>query len=221
MKITDSIREYKNNLNNNFYFKQMLRKEIKYASNIEGFNVLEVGTADGDSSTQALYKVLKKTGNNFNIIGLEPNKNVFDKALSNTKTLSNVTVLNKYFLSQNSIEYFLTKIDDILPIEIDKTGIKKQYLAISYENKFFIEQNYIPNLIFIDSIRYSHLAIIKTLVDFKYHSARLIMEDDIPNGGELKIITKYFKVNNVKNYRCFPHQWPFVAFNISKEIKND
>lgn len=222
MKIIDDLRRIKNNLNYNLLFKKMLIEEFNSQNKSQGsVRILEIGTAFGDSSTRAIYFTCRKLFNDFLIIGLEPVKHIYERALTNTKELPQIILYDEYFLSKKSVEYFLSKIEDIISQNALRSEVRLQYLQIK-EHKFYKKRsNFVPNFVFIDSIRYSHLAIIKTLFEHNYQNARIIMEDDIPNFGELKIIKKYFEINNVRTYRCFPHQWPFVTFSLRKEIVND
>jgi len=92
----------------------------------------------------------------------------------------------------------------------------KQYLNIPAEQLITRKLFQAPEIIFIDSIRYSHAGIINTILDLNMNDAIIIMEDDIPDYGELKIIEEYFSISNLKKFRCYPHQWPYISFKVDK-----
>jgi len=213
--LRNRISKYKNNLNYNFFFKRMIYKELKTIN--DKIIMSEIGTGYGDSSTIAIYKQLRKLKNDFSLICFEPEKEIFKIAKNNTKLLINTVIFNKYFLSSNSVDFLLTNVNKYIHDDELLVRIKKMYIMINPDELIKIDNVEIPNIVFIDSIRYSHFAIIKTLTEFN-KDIKVIMEDDIPGFGELKIIQKHFSIRNIKYYRCFPHQWPFVAFNLISKV---
>jgi len=210
--IRNRISLYKNNLNNNLLFKKMIYNELKKITS-DKIKMFEIGTAYGDSSTIAIWKQLKKNQKGFSLFCFEPVEEIFEVAQRNIKHLTNTYVLQKYFLSTESVNFFLMRASKYIHDTKNLEGIKNVYKGINPNELITIDNLEIPNIVFIDSIRYSHFAIVKTLNEFN-KNIRVIMEDDIPSFGELKIIQEEFNIKNVKYYRCFPHQWPFVAFNL-------
>ncbi len=93
----------------------------------------------------------------------------------------------------------------------------KNYLNIPVERLVTRDLLPLPDIIFIDSIRYSHAGIVNTILDLKMNNAVVVMEDDIPGYGELKIIEKYFSLSKLKKFRCYPHQWPYLLFKVDNK----
>jgi len=218
MGLLQKIRNYKNNLNNNRAFYSMVRSELRKTSK-DKVTVLEIGTAFGDSSTKSLFRNLKNSGKEFFLTGYEPMDVCYDKALTIWKDIQNVEIVKKYFLTENAITFFKKAITtESLEPELKENllrnfDISSEMLVTEFSTK--------PDLIFIDSIRYSHLAIVKSIVDLGLHqNAIIVMEDDIPGFGETAILQKYFKPENINIHRCYPHQWPFVTYQITKQILN-
>lgn len=210
------VYKIKEEVNCNFVFHLMIKKIIRRI-NKDIINFIEIGTAFGDSSTKVIYKELNKSSKNFQLIGFEPIDEIFKSADSRWKNVVNVKILKNYFLSEQSINFLIEVIkreikdDSILQNNIDN------YLNIRPEN--FVDKKSLPapSIIFIDSIRYSHVAILNTIWEFGMNDAIIIMEDDIPGYGELKIIEKYFSLHNLQKIRCYPHQWPYISFTFDKK----
>jgi predicted O-methyltransferase YrrM len=191
-------------------FRKLLKNEI---------TVLEIGTAFGDSSTKSLYRNLKSSGKKFRLIGYEPMDICYNKAKNNWNGVEEVRLEKKYFLTKNAIVFFREAIilEELEP-DLKQDVLKNMELNSEMLIKDFF---YKPDFIFIDSIRYSHLAIIKSIVDLGLHkNATIIMEDDIPGFGEIAIIQKHFRLENISKHRCYPHQWPFVTYKIVQQILN-
>lgn len=218
MGLLQKIRNYKNNLNNNRAFYSMVRSELSKTSK-DKITVLEIGTAFGDSSTKSLFRNLKNSGKKYFLIGFEPMDICYDKAVTIWNEIPDVEIVKKYFLTENAIEFF----KEAITTENLETELKENLLTNFDINSEMLVKEFgdRPDLIFIDSIRYSHLAIVKSIVDLGLHqNAIIVMEDDIPGFGETAIIQKYFKLENINKYRCYPHQWPFVTYRITKQILN-
>lgn len=214
MDLLKKIRSYKNNLNNNKWFYSMVRSEFRKTSK-DKIIVLEVGTAFGDSSTKSLFKNLKSSGKNFFLLGYEPMDICYNKAVTIWSEIEDVEIVKKYFLTENAIKFF----KDAIVMENLEPAIKDNVLKNFDINPEMLvkEFSYKPDFIFIDSIRYSHLAIVKSIVDLGLHkNAIIIMEDDITGFGETAIIQKHFKLQNINKHRCYPHQWPFVTYQIAQ-----
>lgn len=214
MSLLQKIRSYKNNLNNNQWFYSMVHSQLRRTLK-DSIIVLEIGTAFGDSSTKSLYRNLKSSGKKYSLIGYEPMSTCYDKAMSIWSGVEDVHLEKKYFLTENAIAFFKKT------IELENLGptLKENILKnVDIDPSMLLKEfHYKPDFIFIDSIRYSHLAIVKSIVDLGLHkNAIIIMEDDIPGFGETAIIQKHFKLKNMNRHRCFPHQWPFVTYQITQ-----
>jgi hypothetical protein len=212
MNLLQKVRSYKNNLNNNRWFYLMVRSKLNKTLKDE-ITVLEIGTAFGDSSTKSLYRNLKNTGKKYFLIGYEPMDVCYDKAMSIWGKVQDVHLKKKYFLTENAIAFY----KEAIALENLEPAIKENILKnIDINSEMLVKEfRYKPDIIFIDSIRYSHLAIVKSIVELDLHkNATIIMEDDIPGFGETAIIQKHFKLRNINRHRCYPHQWPFVTYQI-------
>jgi hypothetical protein len=212
MNLLQKVRSYKNNLNNNRWFYLMVRSKLNKTLKDE-ITVLEIGTAFGDSSTKSLYRNLKNTGKKYFLIGYEPMDVCYDKAMSIWGKVQDVHLKKKYFLTENAIAFY----KEAIALENLEPAIKENVLKnIDINSEMLVKEfRYKPDIIFIDSIRYSHLAIVKSIVELDLHkNATIIMEDDIPGFGETAIIQKHFKLRNINRHRCYPHQWPFVTYQI-------
>jgi hypothetical protein len=212
MNLVQKIRSYKNNLNNNRWFYLMVRSELNKTLKDE-ITVVEIGTAFGDSSTRSLHRNLKNTGKKFSLIGYEPMDICYDKAMSIWGEVQDVHLEKKYFLTENAIAFY----KDAIALENLEPPIRENVLKdIDINSEMLVKEfRHKPDFIFIDSIRYSHLAIVKSIVELDLHkNATIIMEDDIPGFGETAIIQKHFKLRNINRHRCYPHQWPFVTYQI-------
>jgi len=214
MSLLQKIRYYKNNLNNNRWFYLMVRSQFRKALKDE-ITVLEIGTAFGDSSTKSLYRNLKSSGKKYFLIGYEPIDVCYDKAMSIWSEVEGVHLEKKYFLTESAIAFY----KEAIALENLEPAVKGNILNSSDINAEMLVKEFLykPDFIFIDSIRYSHLAIVKSIVDLGLHkNATIIMEDDIPDFGETSLIQKHFKLKNINRHRCYPHQWPFVTYQIAQ-----
>jgi hypothetical protein len=214
MSLLQKIRSYKNNLNNNRWFYSMVRSQFQNTPN-DKITVLEIGTAFGDSSTKSLFRNLKSSGKEYFLLGYEPMDSCYTKATSIWSGVEGVRIEKKYFLTQNAITFF----KQAIALEDLEPAVKRDFLkSFEIESGMLVHEfHWKPDFIFIDSIRYSHLAIVRSIVDLGLHqNATVIMEDDIPGFGETAIIQKHFQLKNVNRHRCYPHQWPFVTYQITQ-----
>jgi len=192
----------------------MVRSQLKKTSK-EEITMLEIGTAFGDSSTKSLFRNLKKSGKKYFLLCYEPIDFCYDKAMNIWKDVKDVLIVKKYFLTENAIAFY----KEAIVLENLDTTLQKDILkSIDINSDMLVNKfHYKPDFIFIDSVRYSHLAIVKSIVDLGLHkNAIIIMEDDIPGFGEIAIIQKHFKVENISKHRCYPHQWPFITYQITQ-----
>ena len=212
------VHKIKEEVNFNISFHFMIKKIIR-TINKESINFFEIGTAYGDSSTKVIYKKLSNTGKKFCLTGFEPVDEIFKVAADNWKDFKNVKIMKNYFLSADSIKFMVDVIKKEMTDPLILQNNIKNYLGIPIEQLVTKDLLPKPAVIFIDSIRYSHAGIVNTILDLNMNDAVIIMEDDIPGFGELKIIEKYFSLSNLKKFRCYPHQWPYISFTVNSRIK--
>jgi predicted DNA-binding ArsR family transcriptional regulator len=214
------VHKLKEDVNFNISFHLMINKIIREI-NKDNINFFEIGTAYGDSSTRVIYKELNKAGKKFQLTGFEPIDEIHKTAVNRWKDFNNVKILKNYFLSTDSVKFLV----EVIKKEItDGQTLKNNiYNYLTIPSEFLVERTLLssPSIIFIDSIRYSHVGIVNTIMELELNDAVIIMEDDIPNYGELRIIEKYFKLSNLKKFRCYPHQWPYISFMLDKRIKGE
>jgi hypothetical protein len=212
------VHKIKEEVNYNISFHLMIRIIIKDLKK-ESINFFEIGTAYGDSSTKVIFKELNKTGKKFQLTGFEPVNEIHTAAAARWKGYSNVKILKNYFLSPDSIPFLVKVIKKEISDDQTLQNNIKNYVSLPLNQ--LVTRNLLPapTVIFIDSIRYSHAGIVNTILDLKMNDAIIVMEDDIPDYGELKIIKKYFTLGNLKKFRCYPHQWPYISFTIEDRIQ--
>lgn len=213
--IKSLVHKIKEEVNYNISFHLMI-KEILSQINEESINFFEIGTAYGDSSTKVIFGKLLNTGKKFMMTGFEPINEIHKVAAERWKNYDNVEILKNYFLSSASIKFLVEVIKKEIADDLTLQNNIKNYLSIPLE--FLVKRELLrkPDIIFIDSIRYSHAGIVNTICELNLNDAVIVMEDDIPDYGELKIIEKHFSLTNLKKFRCYPHQWPYISFRANK-----
>jgi predicted O-methyltransferase YrrM len=70
------------------------------------------------------------------------------------------------------------------------------------------------DLLFVDSVRYTHLAILRAAAPWLRPETVVVMEDDIPGYGELAIVESELELRDVARHEIGGHQWPLVEFRI-------
>ena len=76
------------------------------------------------------------------------------------------------------------------------------------------------DLLFIDSVRYTHLAILRTALTWLSTETVIVMEDDIPDYGELAFIESEFELRKVRRHEIAEHPWPLVEFKLARKSLN-
>lgn len=191
-------------------------------NSLDKFNVLEIGTGEGNNSTKILYKFFSSKNKPFEIISYEGMPDLHKRANNLWKNFNNVSIINEYFTKKEDIPNLLIPNLPSYITDYKETSerLKNKYLKIMNENNnYFTSLNMEPNIIFIDSSRFMHLPIINLCYEISKNNPNtiIIMEEDYyvdNNYGELEIIQNNFELANVVKYGKGSWQWPFVSFNI-------
>lgn len=193
--------------------------------NLKTCNILEIGTGEGKNSTVILNKFCKENFSSYKLISYEGEKSYYIRAKKFWNKNPNVTIINEYFSNKFDINDLVVKnIPDFIK-DYNETGdrIKNKYIKLSNTNtNYFTNINFVPDIIFIDSSRFMHIAIINLchqILKEKKDTLIIMEEDYFVNNqyGELDIIEKYFNLKNVIKYSKGSWQWPFVSFIIDSK----
>ena len=194
---------------------------IKYSQELK---ILEIGTGNGNNSTQMLYNFALSTNKKFKIISYEGDVSSYENAKKIWMNNKNIDIINEYFTNKLDIMNLLIPNlpEHIIDYDINKESFIKKYLLIEKKINFFSSLQYIPDIIFIDSSRFMHLPIINLCYELlsSDNETIIIMEEDyFINGiyGELELIQKFFILKNVIKYNKGNWQWPFVSFIIESK----
>jgi hypothetical protein len=179
--------------------------------------VVEVGTGGGRGSTAAIHRALTARNRRFHLVGYEGDGELASLAASYWSDAPEVRVVNEYFLHPEDIDAAVKPL--VVPDERD-----------SYVPWFdarrgarFLETPPpgLIDLLFIDSVRYTHLAILRTALPWLSTETVIVMEDDIPGYGELAFIESEFDLRKVRRHEIAEHPWPLVEFKLARESLND
>lgn len=222
LSIKKTVGEFRDDLNNNYFFKNMIKSVIR---NVHSpvIRLFEIGTAAGNQSTKAIYAKLSKSGRQFELIGFEPSLDLYAKAVETWKNAPNVKILHNYFFTDEGLRFNQKVIQEILRSSPEVLNERYQQLENAKRSDRLITDIRFdrPDIIVIDSIRYSHIGIIHSIFQLGMSNALIVMEDDIQSLGELEIIKKYYKITTLTIHRCFPHQWPFAVFRFEGRAKSE
>ena len=199
-------------------------------------NIIEIGTGIGQNSTKFIYDYFTSFGKPFTINSYEGDNGNYQVAHKYWNSLdSNVKIINKYVSNKEDIKTLLIPNLPSYIKDYKETSVRfaEKYTKVyNNENNDYIDKfNIEPNLIFIDCSRFMHLPIINKCYELSHNtdtdtdtdnakSCIYVIEDDyFVDGeyGELNIISKHFKLKNVKKYEKTDWQWPFVVFEIESK----
>lgn len=173
--------------------------------------VVEVGTGGGRGSTVAIHRALAAGNCPFRLFGYEGDSELAMQASRHWSDAPDVTVVNEYFMSRQDIDLVVkpqvasADRDAYLP-EFDALETKPNFLATLPPGRI--------DLLFVDSVRYTHLAILRAAAPWLHSETVVVMEDDIPGYGELAIVESEFELREVARHEIRGHQWPLVQFKI-------
>jgi len=171
--------------------------------------VVEVGTGGGRGSTVAIHRALSAHGCPFRLIGYEGDAELATLASRHWRKAPEVRVVNEYFMRREDIDAAVmpriapAERDSYLP-EFDAVAKKENFLATVPPGPV--------DLLFVDSVRYTHLAILRAAAQWLRPETVVLMEDDIPEYGELGIVESEFELRDIVRHEIGGHQWPLVEF---------
>jgi predicted O-methyltransferase YrrM len=175
--------------------------------------VVEIGTGGGQGSTVAIHRALTASNCPFELVGYEGNPELAHHAARYWSATQAVRIVNEYFSRREDIE--LAVKPRITPS--DRDTYLPHFEAVAAADNFLVTPPPGPiDLLFIDSVRYTHLAILRAAVPWLQPETIILMEDDIPGYGELAIVKSEFTLRRVSRHEAGQNLWPLVEFRIAK-----
>jgi predicted O-methyltransferase YrrM len=174
--------------------------------------VIEVGTGGGRGSTVAIHRALAARGCPFELIGYEGDAELAGLAADHWREAREVRVINEYFMRREDIDAVVKP--RVAPS--DRDAYLPEFDAVAAKENFLETMPPEPaDLLFIDSVRYTHLAILRAAAPWLRPAAAIVMEDDIPGYGELAIVESDFELRDVAKHEIDGHPWPLVEFRLA------
>lgn len=173
--------------------------------------VVEVGTGGGRGSTVAIHRALTARGCPFQLIGYEGDAELAALAAHHWDDEANVHVINEYFMHREDLDLRVKPRvapgdrESYLPV-FDAVAARENFLATTPDGP--------ADLLFIDSVRYTHVAIVRAAAPWLRPETVVLMEDDISGYGELAIVESEFELRDVARHQIGGHQWPLVEFRL-------
>jgi predicted O-methyltransferase YrrM len=179
--------------------------------------VIEVGTGGGRGSTAAIHRALTARNHRFQLVGYEGDGELAQQAATYWEDVPEVRVVNEYFMHPGDIDQAVKPL--VAPKERDSYF---PWFDARRDGKFLETPPPGPiDLLFIDSVRYTHLAILRTALPWLAKESVVVMEDDIPDYGELAFIESEFKLRKVRRHEISEHPWPLVEFKLARQSLRD
>jgi SAM-dependent methyltransferase/predicted O-methyltransferase YrrM len=173
--------------------------------------VVEVGSGGGRGSTVAIERALTACGRPFQLIGYEGNAELARLASEHWHDAPHVRIVNEYFMQRGDIAAAVKP----RVAESDRDAYLPEFDAIATAENFLSTPPPGPiDLLFVDSVRYTHLAILRAATPWLRPGTVVLMEDDIPEYGELGIVESELEVRDVAKHES-GGQWPFVEFRVA------
>lgn len=174
-------------------------------------NVVEVGTGGGEGSTVAIHRALTADDSSFEVVGYEGDPELADQAARYWSDADEVRVVNEYFMHRDDIDRVVRP--RITPN--DRPAYLPVFDAVAGVENFLVTPPPSPiDLLFIDSVRYTHVAILRAARPWLGDETIVVMEDDIPEYGELSIVESEFELRDVSRHKLDGHPWPLVEFRV-------
>lgn len=177
----------------------------------ENLLVVEVGTGGGSGSTAAIHRALVKSERRFCLLGYEGDPELARLASGQWRDADDVQVVNEYFMAPEDVERTIrphVRMEDraaYLP-EFEKLASQANHLSTTPPGPI--------GLLFIDSVRYTHLAIVRAAMPWLRPKTVVLMEDDIPGYGELAILESELTLCDIAKHEIGGHSWPLVQFRV-------
>jgi predicted O-methyltransferase YrrM len=173
--------------------------------------VVEVGTGGGRGSTVAIHQALRAHNCRFRLVGYEGNAELAMHASRYWEAAQDVRVVNEYFMRHEDI-------DLVVKLRVapdDRAVYLPEFDAVAAAGNFLTTPPPGPiDLLFIDSVRYTHLAILRAAEPWLRPETIIVMEDDIPGYGEVAIVESELELRDVVRHELEGHMWPLVEFRI-------
>lgn len=179
--------------------------------------VVEVGTGGGRGSTAAIHRALTARNHRFQLVGYEGDGELAQQAASFWNEAPEVRVVNEYFMRPGDIDSAVKPL--VAPEERDSYV---PWFDARRDATFLETPPPGPiDLLFIDSVRYTHLAILRTALPWLAKETVVVMEDDIPGYGELAFIESELRLRKVRRHEIGEHPWPLVEFKLARKSLRD
>jgi predicted O-methyltransferase YrrM len=176
--------------------------------------VVEVGTGGGRGSTVAIHRALTASNCRFQLFGYEGNPELALHASQYWSSAQDVHVVNEFFMHREDIEVMVKP--RIAPA--DRASYLPHFEAVAATGNFLATPPPSPiDLLFVDSVRYTHLPILRAAEPWLQAETVVVMEDDIPELGELAIIKSELELRKVATHETGQSLWPFVEFRVVPE----
>ena len=195
-------------------------------------NILEIGTGMGDGTTQYLYDYFTELNKEFVINSYEGVVSCYNWANSIWENTPNVHIHNKFFCDKEDVKNIVIPniIDDNPPLT--KEHYFSQYKESLELDNYETSIEYTPDIIIIDSWRFSHAAIINMCKNYSNKETLFIVEEDYPHpstnpigsekappqypiGWEQTCIQKMFNVQNIEHFPSKYHDcFNFFSFTL-------
>jgi hypothetical protein len=174
--------------------------------------VIEVGTGGGRGSTVAIYRALAASNCPFRLVGYEGDSELATQASNYWGDTQDVEIVNEYFMLREDVDLVVKPRiapgdRDVYVPEFNALAAKPNFLATPPPGPI--------DLLFVDSVRYTHLAILRAIAPWLQPETVVLMEDDIPGYGELAIVESELELREVSRHEIGGHQWPLVGFRIA------
>ena len=174
--------------------------------------VVEVGTGGGEGSTVAIQRALTASNCRFELIGYEGDADLAARAAQHWADVDGVHVVNEYFMRREDIDRAVKP--HVAPA--DRESYIPEFEAIATKGNFLATTPPAPiDLLLIDSVRYTHLGILQAARPWLRPDTVVVMEDDIPDYGEVAIVESEFELRDVTRHEIDEHPWPLVEFRIT------
>jgi predicted O-methyltransferase YrrM len=175
-------------------------------------NILEVGAGSGKGSTVSLFRAAQRAGLPFTITSYECDRSLFEMAVQHWQGTKEVRLINEFFMQRSDLQDKV--LCHILPEDAESYRATFQRYEQSSTNYFHTKPPVPIDLMFIDSVRYTHLPAVVLGRRFLRQNGVVLMEDDIPDFGETRILEKHLALKDAKRCRLSSHHWPFVSFRL-------
>jgi predicted O-methyltransferase YrrM len=173
--------------------------------------VVEIGTGGGAGSTVSIHRALTAGNCQFELLCYEGDPKLAMHAASHWAGVQDVQIVNEYFVHREDIDLA------VLPRipQSDRETYLPYFEAVATADNFLATP---PageiDLLFIDSVRYTHLAILRAAMPWLRPETVVLMEDDIPGFGELAIVKSELRVRRVTRHEIGASPWPFVELRV-------